>query len=59
MAQCIRPNCNKEIDFFKPFGVVTLGLERVIDEELAVNVEGKTCSTCTSDLADFWLLGKR
>lgn len=60
---CIRPNCKGEVSIDKGFGSVQLDLARRIesDEYIALDVDvwGEICASCTNDLADFWLLGKK
>lgn len=55
MAQkCARPNCDNFTSGAQAYGRVDLRLERR-ERELAVNIDGTICASCSNDLADWWL----
>ena len=60
---CARPNCNNVVSQFKALGLVSLRLESRYDQEegpvMAVDERGEICAGCSSDLADWWLRGKK
>lgn len=60
---CGRPNCDNIVSFDKAYGMVELQLERRVEDDdssnLAVLSDTTVCSSCSNDLADFWLYGKK